>query len=393
MTGRIDQFAVIDFCLMDHSVAEKFRSLEEVLKPVLKEFGGDKEDVKLTKVCQDPKVAHYFQTVMGGAFWDFADFASYFHARSDTFVYDHTRQVLRMRGVEDKVGQALKRAKTPAEAAIALLKTSNQDISWLPCDAIKSGLRSLSGSQPSAQSSGCKDAQIKLLSLLEQMSLAKKIPLAGLISIWEDLTSFGGDEPDADVRSAQEEAMDAVADCAGELIQTEKFSNDCKSLSVLLDMQLEWDTCAETVCQKAQQFIAKQPLENLVRLIRKAATAKAGKFGECLATSAMMKMCGAEPTMAADTLDAMVSGGFGVEGVPMMLRMLLPKVPAESTARVVAGLAEHGASGSDFDACWEATVAEGTLESLPLVLRERIYAQRKARGARERSRSRDRSKQ
>merc|ERR1712139_719009 len=113
-----------------------------------------------------------------------------------------------------------------------------------------------------------------------------------------------------------------------------------------------------------------EPVQRLVPLIRTAASAKADKFGECVATSTMMKLFGVDPAVAMEALDAMVSGGFGLEGVPMMLGMLLPKVSPEVGARVVAGLAEQNVSGKDFEACWDAAVLkEGAFEALPQDLR------------------------
>ena len=84
----------------------------------------------------------------------------------------------------------------------------------------------------------------------------------------------------------------------------------------------------------------------------------------------------------------LVSGGFGLEGVPMMLPTFLPKAHPEVAARIVAGLAERNVSGSSFDVCWEAVVLkEGALTALPAQLRKRLQDCQKAR---ERSRSRER---
>merc|ERR1719215_227525 len=113
----------------------------------------------------------------------------------------------------------------------------------------------------------------------------------------------------------------------------------------------------------------------LTPLLRLAASAKATKFGESLANSMMMKLLGVDPEVAMDALDAMVSGGFGLEGVPMMLQMLLPKVPLEAGARVVVGLAEHNANGAIFNACWETVVSkEGSSNGLPKDLQDRLNA-------------------
>jgi len=83
-----------------------------------------------------------------------------------------------------------------------------------------------------------------------------------------------------------------------------------------------------------------------------------------LASSMMMKINGVDADVALDALDAMVSGGFGLAGVPKILPTLLPKASPEQAARVVAGLAERNVSGSNFDACWESVVLkEGALGS------------------------------
>merc|ERR1712228_595865 len=99
----------------------------------------------------------------------------------------------------------------------------------------------------------------------------------------------------------------------------------------------------------------------------------------------MMKIFGAKPTLAIEALDAMVSGSFGLEGVPMMVQMLLPRSPLESCAAVVAGLMEHGANGKDLDACREAILANDGFEALPADLRKRLRASGKVQ---KRSRSR-----
>jgi len=107
-----------------------------------------------------------------GVFWDFADFASYFHAHSDTWDYNAEKRVLRMRIFEDKIGSFLKRARTPMEAIAALLKKAvKQDINWLPLDCVGAGLRMLSDAHSVDQG---KDAQIKLLSVLKKMCAASE---------------------------------------------------------------------------------------------------------------------------------------------------------------------------------------------------------------------------
>merc|ERR1712176_380946 len=91
-----DQFAAFDFFLVDFAVSEQYRTLDEVLKPAVVGLGGDQKPVPLTLVCHDPYVKYFFQATMGGANWDFSDFASYFHAHSDVWDYDPKESLLRL---------------------------------------------------------------------------------------------------------------------------------------------------------------------------------------------------------------------------------------------------------------------------------------------------------
>merc|ERR1712203_1014917 len=73
--------------------------------------------------------------------------------------------------------------------------------------------------------------------------------------------------------------------------------------------------------------------------------------------SAMMKTFGASPGVAIDALEAMVAGGFGLEGAAMTLRMQLQRAPPDAIkagARVVAGLLERGVQDAEVEGCLHA---------------------------------------
>merc|ERR1719271_689161 len=225
---------------MDFSVAEQFRTLDEVLTPVVIELGGDKRPVKLTGVCQHATVQNYFKTVMAGNFWDFSDFATYFQAHSDKWDHDANQQMLRLRGVEDNLGRALKRAKTASDSITVLLKASNQnhEICWLDVDSMEHGLRMLSSPKVvDSERRRCKDAQKFLLSILKQMCSSNgNISLSDLSALWDSLVSFGGSEPDHDIQKLRTEVVDSAGERATTIMCERDVTVDYELLCFLLEM-------------------------------------------------------------------------------------------------------------------------------------------------------------
>lgn len=375
MMKPYDQFAVIDFMLVDFAVSEKFRTLDEVLVPAVVAVGGDKEPVKLTTVCQDKSIAAYFQVTMGGAAMDFTDFALYFHAHSDRWKYDESQQMLQMRGPQEKLGCALSRAQKLSEAIRLLSQPTQLKVEWLPLEAIEKVLLLFSEARPAGAgpSSTAANSELKkLITILKDMCLSgHRVILSGLPSLWGILSKLEVDNSIEQLLIS--DTLDAIVQRSSKLLRAEDTALDLKSLTAVFDMPLCWEESSEALSQKVQQLIGRESLDTLVPLMKKVAGVRgAGKFGECLATTAMMKIFGAPPAIAIEALDAMARGGFGLDGVPMMLKMLLPRIEKEAGARVLAGLAERGLKGPDLDTCWEAILEKSALESLPAALLVRL---------------------
>jgi len=83
-------------CELLYAVCE----LDEVLRPVVQQLGGETSFVPLTSICQDQSVRQYFSMGMKCQ-WDFEDFAIYFHAHSETWVYNEKNRSLRLRNEQD----------------------------------------------------------------------------------------------------------------------------------------------------------------------------------------------------------------------------------------------------------------------------------------------------
>lgn len=383
MLRGMDQFSVIDFMLMDYSVCEKFRTLDEVLIPAVKAVGGDRTFVKLTVVCQDPNVHSYFQKTMDGHIWDFTDFEIYFHGHSQTWDYDPGRQLLRLRGEQEKTALSLRGART-AEDAISLLTGKGKDLTWLPVDIIPHALKVLAlpatsvavkkDSPAASGPDGRKSAQLLVLSILRGMcESGEGFSLESALSLFKTVQSHGGGGGAVPTDSAVEQALQSAERALLQL--TVRLIGESKDksltlrfdiLSQLLSMPLDWQVCGPIIAQNVQQTIAAKALEDIVPLIKRAAAARVRSVGESLATAAMMKTLGAPPVAAAYALEAMVAGGFALDGAAMTLRMILPRVSTDVVVSILVGLLERGAVGPDVEACWQGVASKTeALEALP----------------------------
>merc|ERR1712028_226693 len=56
MMKSAGQFSAVDFILMDFTVAEHYKTLDEILIPAVVEIGGDRDFVKLIHVCRNTRV-------------------------------------------------------------------------------------------------------------------------------------------------------------------------------------------------------------------------------------------------------------------------------------------------------------------------------------------------
>lgn len=362
--------AVIDFILMDFSVSEKFRTLDEILIPIVKKMGGDRKPVPLVNILQDTHLNAFFRAVLGKPLWDAGDFEIYFLGHSDRWDFDAEKQVVRVRGQQEKLALNLKRAHSTTEIVRAIEKGTESHMAKLDVGTLEYVWPLLlEASLPGQGSDALVAARTKFLTgvvgILAKdgvdMSYEKLVWLYGKLSI---LSTAGHDalEP-----LCEEALRSAVIRAATMLLQPK--GDEIKELEVLhclFQMPLDWKAVGAAAAQKAQKVIALQPLDKLVPLIRAAVYVKAGKFGECLATSSMMKTFGAAPDVAVDALDAMTSGGFGLDGAAMTLRMQISRAPLPPSASVIATLGNHGATGEDFRACCDALAAHPGMGDLPV---------------------------
>eukprot|EP00933_Yihiella_yeosuensis_P002352 TRINITY_DN1039_c1_g1_i1.p1 TRINITY_DN1039_c1_g1~~TRINITY_DN1039_c1_g1_i1.p1 ORF type:complete len:953 (+),score=146.15 TRINITY_DN1039_c1_g1_i1:105-2861(+) len=364
MMKNADQFGVVDFVLMDFANSQKFRTLDEVLVPVVKSMSGDRDFIKLGRICQDSRVSAYFTQVMGKT-WDFTDFELYFHAHSDRWEYDSSQQSVKMRKAEDKIFLQLRRVKTVDEATSLLMSgdLDERELSKMPLEAVEGSLQQFAEKGGSLESHRL--AESKVLKAFQDGCLyLPPSSFQRLVAIWSILSKAGklGIKPDhAELRAATQETCRRAVE---RFLGSGDTVVDMKALETLLEMPLDWAT-GSTVLKKVQQLLAPISLGDLVPLMKKAATAKAGKLAECLATAVTMKTAGAVPVLVVDALDAMVAGGFGIEGAARTLRTLVGQAPLDSCARVIAGITRQKASGPDFEACWKAILEEGILEKVP----------------------------
>jgi len=358
-----------DFMLVDFGVREQYRTLDEVLIPVVAYLsGGGAGHVTLNQVREDRNVIAYFQSIMGKPVWDVEDFASYFQGHWDLFDYNTSNRTLRLRGPQERLIRALDRAKSIDEALSALGGASEAQFTSLGYEMIEKALnwlmdaQSVSGVPPPVEKLAAGQRTV-LMAIQAVCAHGRQLTLANAMTLRTRAKALAS--ANQQVAQLQVQTEDVVVRCASQLLMGSKeLGLDLKLLTELLDLPLDWKQCGTSISQKAQQLIALQPLPELIPLMRKAATAQAGPFGECLATSAMMKTFGAPPAVAVEALGVMVSGGFGLEGAAMTLGMLVDRAPVEASVAVVVGLGRHGADSNDFKVCCETVAGKGGLDKL-----------------------------
>jgi len=308
IAGR-DQFAVIDFMLVDFSVSQKFKTLDEVLVRVVRdahrEVGGYQVPVRLARVCQDKRLLEYFKSVLGGAIWDYNDFAMYFHGHDERWEYNPSTQNLRMRSPQDRLARFFKNAKKPDEVARLLLKANNNMLQQLGPDTLQLVLRTLAepptgaelarlGAASGADHQAFKNAQVKILVVLKDLCQADRASLSGLCGAWRLLPGFGGASPEPNVQSLRAEILETLPRAVVRLLHNQDISVDLDALSGLVDMPLDWNSCAPLVAKRAQLMIRREPPEKLAPLLRKLSSFGTGDFEKLVeAVDAMLSSAAA----------------------------------------------------------------------------------------------------
>eukprot|EP00928_Gymnodinium_smaydae_P014835 TRINITY_DN15448_c0_g1_i1.p1 TRINITY_DN15448_c0_g1~~TRINITY_DN15448_c0_g1_i1.p1 ORF type:complete len:796 (-),score=141.65 TRINITY_DN15448_c0_g1_i1:142-2529(-) len=390
MTNDLRDGSIIDFMILDAERTKQFLTLEEVLIPAIRTLNPERRRVQLTDVCKVPSVIDYFRKTIR-SIWNFSDFEIYFQAHWETFEYDAEKQSLRLRGDDEKLGFSLRRARKTDQISNLLSEAVGMTCERLPLDVVGHVLSILVG-ESDTPSPSAMTPLLQILSIFgrvcgndEAVTFGKLLPLCDRLSALR--SRFRGSEGLKDLREALAGALDAAARrVTRKLVKgTDDSTLAFESLIYLLALPVDWNECASPLSQRAQKLIAMRPLEDLVPLLKTAARVQAGAFGECLATTAMMKTFGASPEVAVTALDAMAAGGFAIDGVAMTLRMVLPRASSEAGAAVVASLLERGVVSADVEACWDTVSAAPA--ALPGAILLRLVASASACAASDKSTS------
>merc|ERR1711879_769721 len=132
---------------------------------------------------------NYFNAVLGGAVWDYNDFAMYFHAHDERWEYDPSMQRLRLRTPQDRLARCFWKAKKPNEVARLLLKADSKMLQELGAQTLQLVLRMLAappvgtaqlaklGAASSAEHQAFKNAQVKVLIVLRDLCQGEQASL------------------------------------------------------------------------------------------------------------------------------------------------------------------------------------------------------------------------
>lgn len=382
MVGAVDDFTIIDFLLTDFEVCHRFKTVDEILIPAVKQWDGHLKFINMDRILDDMNFRMTFQSIVGST-WDPEDFKSYFQGHSEKWEYDPATEMFRLRDEKELAAYALKRVNQVEEL---VNKFESQTFDWLPLEVIGHLLRTCGRPLPSdptelekmikqlgvanheperfrTKYTSCQTKTLRFLKGVTAGSEKVLITLNSMIPLWMELEKFANKQVNSEIVKECQETLKALKECIENLIEAKESTLDIQVLGQLLSLGLDWKVYAPLLAKKAQQVVNMQPLEELVPLIQKAPK-EAGALGECLATSALMKTFGAQPAVSVEALEAMAASGFGLDGAAMTLKMLFARAPFEPCARIIARLGEHDFKGDDLKGLCEMIAVDEKLKSV-----------------------------
>eukprot|EP00928_Gymnodinium_smaydae_P036406 TRINITY_DN25453_c0_g2_i1.p1 TRINITY_DN25453_c0_g2~~TRINITY_DN25453_c0_g2_i1.p1 ORF type:complete len:894 (-),score=97.62 TRINITY_DN25453_c0_g2_i1:65-2746(-) len=372
MVSSLDEFAIVDFLLYDIGEAEKYKTVDEILTPVVISYGGDKTFIDLDLIMDNGTFKMDFRKIKS-SMWDVKDFETYFQAHWERWDYDLAKRKVRLRSVKEILQYSLKRAQTPPEILSILgcpsVEADKHFVSSLPLDTTGHILSVLACAAVAFDVSFKKALPSGISRILTSLSSDNFLnaQLTSLVSLWRGLEALNEKMwLDSEMDTLRRQHTKDVEARVTRVLGSEKCELDFAALADLLEVPLDWAAHGAVVSQAALKLVGSQPLEKLVPLIRKAATCNVRSLSEPLCTAAMMKTFGAPPLKAVEALDAVASAGVELAGVSMTLKMFLGRVPLDACIRVLATLGHSGHASEDFKAACKTVAEDSGMTQAPL---------------------------
>eukprot|EP00929_Paragymnodinium_shiwhaense_P023900 TRINITY_DN14854_c0_g1_i1.p1 TRINITY_DN14854_c0_g1~~TRINITY_DN14854_c0_g1_i1.p1 ORF type:complete len:1010 (-),score=301.45 TRINITY_DN14854_c0_g1_i1:38-3067(-) len=373
-----EENTIIDFMLVDFTYMQKYKTLEEVLIPVVFQRGNYTMFVSMPSLISDPNVRQFFHVTLNKAMWTKEDWDGYFEGHFEQWEYDGRMFRVRLRSKQEMLARALAQAQgsiVPTAAAVAGAGT--EELNGLPVESMEAVLMVLGHEMPaSAGASGQIDllaAQRKLLNALPAVArraqLAQLLSMSPLVAAWtsspsasKEIIAHCNGAMDGLGRAATQRLLDGGQPVA-DMFSVTDLASLCKQPGLDLkavESLLSASKAMADVMQPAAMSSAK--FEDIVPLLQAAnGQPAAAALGKTCATAVQDRLVsgmaqGARTDVRLQALEALASGGYGEvvwlqESLLGLLNnglMTLVGGYLHAAAAVVAALAERGAEGDSI---------------------------------------------
>jgi len=379
--GQVPGRLVVDFTLVDFQAMFKFIDVEEVLRPVVECQPGW---VPLLHLKSDPNVVAYFANILQKPMWDDDDFQSYFEGHFETWEFRVAGGVaaVRLRGVDERLGHALERARDADEAA-SLIVSAGDDVRRLPWRYAAAAFEALArpGSEDVAAVVRRMEAHRRLLasSLSDALAdVAHEASLTDLGRLASALRPICGEGLPPDVIQRAEEACHTLGKLVvARVAALERGSSgldspvDLTFLGSLLALPgVAGGAAGEALARYTAPPLSEAPLPLLLGAIATACEAKAKSFAREAAQLVLRRVLAPElpPGEAAIALRAVAASGVLSEQCAMALERRCAGLNTGDLATAIVALGEQNFEGPSLvTACRDLAARPAQLTRLPAV--------------------------
>jgi len=374
--GAIPAKTVIDFTLVDFQAMFKFIDVEEVLRPVIEQHPGW---VALEQVKRDPNVVAYFGNILQKPIWDDEDFQMYFEGHYETWEFkcEAGLPMVRLRGVDERLGYALDRTRD-SDVAASLIVSAGEEVRRLPWRYAAAAFEALS--KPGAEDVSALvqrvEAHRRLLSSLNValVAAAEEASLTELGRLAEALkvVATEGAAPDLQLRGT--DAMHSLGKVVlARIVASERGGlgakirlDDVGSLLALPGVGAHGDALA----RHTSPSLTDAPLKSLLSAVSTAQAADAPAFAREAAQAALLLVAQphTSPVEAAHAVRTIAASGVLLDHAAAALGRRAQAMETNDLATAIVALGDKSCEGHDLRAaCQELATRKQNLERLPAV--------------------------
>jgi len=326
---------VLDFMLVDFSASLKYKDLEEVLFPAAEPHRGSFIPLSQLRDCKE--VAGYFKKVLQKPVWDAEDFAAYFEGHFVDWEYKASDQTVRLRPLDERLGQNLRSASSTSDATLAVL-SAGDELAKLPLAGALRAIKLLSATKPDVETKlkskkpGSEVERLKLLrSLPDALSAAAEAPeeqqrgfpsASEILDAAERLSGLMPAEPTPDIVEHRRAAVRSLLDIAVARIAQSTESTPLGIEDLLRVLRLPAAASHDATLSKACAVtLAKANRASLLQVVQKAAALGCESIVQTATDAAVNGLDGASPEDSAAAIASLARSGSRTERLAEALQV------------------------------------------------------------------------